>query len=103
MRIIAANVAGKLQSAVAVLTLSASAAVAQSDGSQQQENSLPVVKLSPTVREVPVDPYAELPCRSLHSVSPQTESQRAALRRRAKTCLQAHDAFLPEGRALGAP
>lgn len=108
MRIIGLNVAAilnpmlslslvSLSLAMTAMTASAQPASSQGDG----EQPLPVVKLSPTVRSEAIDPYADLPCKALGTVSPETEAEREALRRRSKACLKAHKAFIPSPGAPG--
>ncbi|QQD19909.1 hypothetical protein I6N98_08780 [Spongiibacter nanhainus] len=103
MRIIGLNVAAVLNAifsfSLLVVAMTASAQSSSSQGDEEQP--LPVVKLSPAVRSEVIDPYAELPCRKLGTVSPDTEVQREALKRRSKACLKAHEAFLPSATAPG--
>ena len=108
MRIIGPNVAAILNAMLSLsvvslsLAMTAMTALAQLSSSQgDDEQPLPVVKLSPAVRSEVIDPYAELPCRELGTVSPDTEVQREALKRRSKACLKAHEAFLPSATAPG--
>ena len=86
MRIIGLNVAAilnpmlslslvSLSLAMTAMTASAQPASSQGEG----EQPLPVVKLSPTVRSEAIDPYADLPCKELGTVSPETEAEREAL------------------------
>ncbi len=62
---------------------------------QQDDEPLPVVKLSPAMREVPQNPYAELPCDRLASVTAQSEREQAQLQARKRECLQRYQQFIP--------
>lgn len=86
-----------LSLAMTAMTASAQPGSSQGDG----EQPLPVVKLSPTVRSEAIEPYADLPCKALGTVSPESEAQREALRRRSKACLKAHKAFILSPSAPG--
>lgn len=62
---------------------------------QQEGEPLPVVKLSPAMREVPQNPYAEIPCDRLASVKAGGEREQAQLQARKRECLQRYQQFIP--------
>lgn len=58
---------------------------------------LPVVKLSPEVRELPRDAryFQSIPCRELHSVEARSEEEQRHLDTRKDACLDQFRAFAP--------
>lgn len=61
------------------------------------QGELPVVKLSPSVRDISHDESAfqQIPCRELGSVVAKDEGERHLLNKRKKTCLEQFRAFAP--------
>lgn len=61
------------------------------------QDELPVVKLSPTVREAARDPayFQRIPCRGLGAVEARDEQQKRYLNDRRQACLEQLRAFAP--------